>query len=132
MLVEEGGKRRHQLRLGYEGTKPPLLLNSTSQLYIPLPCRAVPAGASLELLEAAAAAAGKASQQRSVPRSDSVLLVKNLPYSADEGELEALFGAVGEPCLLVDAALLAHVYAHERLQERRGRVEAGGPFWSLG
>ena len=54
------------------------------------------AGASLELLEAAASSSGKASQHKSVARSDSVLLVKNLPYTASEAELEALFGAVGE------------------------------------
>ena len=56
---------------------------------------AAAAGASLELLEAAAASSGKAAATKAVPRSDSVLLVKNLPYSASEAELEALFGAVG-------------------------------------
>jgi multiple RNA-binding domain-containing protein 1 len=41
---------------------------------------------------AAAAAAGRGAD---APRSDRVLLVKNLPFSASEGDLEALFGGVG-------------------------------------
>lgn len=53
------------------------------------------AGASVDVLEAAAAAVGRASQRSSVPRSDTVLLVKNLPYSASQEELEGLFGGVG-------------------------------------
>ncbi|GAB4818001.1 hypothetical protein N2152v2_005047 [Parachlorella kessleri] len=55
------------------------------------------AGAAVDLLESAASAAGRGAQQqqRAVPRSDAVLLVKNLPYSATEAELEALFGALG-------------------------------------
>ena len=54
-----------------------------------------PAGADGSKLEAAAAAGGKAAASKGVARSDSVLLVKNLPYSASEAELEALFGAMG-------------------------------------
>ena len=55
-------------------------------------------GAAVDLLESAASAAGKGSQQhqRAVARSETVLLVKNLPYSATEAELEALFGALGK------------------------------------
>lgn len=53
-------------------------------------------GADISKLEAAAAAGGKAAASKAVARSDSVLVVKNLPFSASEAELEALFGAVGE------------------------------------
>ena len=49
----------------------------------------------MELLEEAAAASGKASARASVARSDSVLLVKNLPYSAVQEELAEMFGAIG-------------------------------------
>lgn len=55
-----------------------------------------PAGADVAKLEAAAAAGGKAAATKGVARSDAVLLVKNLPFSASEEELEAMFGAVGE------------------------------------
>ena len=47
-------------------------------------------------LEAAAAAAGKASETKSVARSPTSLLVKNLPYSTTEEELEELFGRCGQ------------------------------------
>ena len=53
-------------------------------------------GADVAKLEAAAAAGGKAAASKAVARSDSVLVVKNLPFSASEAELEALFGAIGE------------------------------------
>lgn len=53
------------------------------------------AGADVSKLEAAAAAGGKAAASKAVARSDSVLVVKNLPFSASEEELETLFGAVG-------------------------------------
>eukprot|EP00887_Chlorella_sp_A99_P005214 scaffold1.g5214.t1 len=52
------------------------------------------AGADVGKLEEAAAAAGRAAATKAVPRSDSVLLVKNLPFSATLGELESLFGTV--------------------------------------
>lgn len=53
------------------------------------------AGVDVAKLEAAAAAGGKAAASKAVARSDSVLVVKNLPFSASEAELEALFGAIG-------------------------------------
>ena len=53
-------------------------------------------GADVSKLEAAAAAGGKAAATKGVARSDAVLVVKNLPYSASEAELEAMFGAVGK------------------------------------
>jgi hypothetical protein len=46
-------------------------------------------------LEAAAAASGKAATKASVARSATTLLVKNLPYSADEEELHSLFAGPG-------------------------------------
>ncbi len=55
----------------------------------------------MEALEAAAAASGKASATSSVPRSGTALLVKNLPYTADEGELAELFGKCGPLTRLV-------------------------------
>lgn len=54
------------------------------------------AGADVAKLEAAAAAGGKAAATKGVARSDSVLVVKNLPFSASEEELETMFGAIGE------------------------------------
>ncbi len=56
------------------------------------------AGADVTKLEAAASAGGKAAASKAVARSDSVLVVKNLPFSASQEELETLFGAVGEWC----------------------------------
>jgi hypothetical protein len=47
------------------------------------------AGVSVDALEAAAAASGKASAAQAVARSPSILLVKNLPYSTTEQDLEA-------------------------------------------
>ena len=49
------------------------------------------AGVDTSKLEAAAAASGKASETQSVARSPTVLLVKNLPYSTSEEELEEMF-----------------------------------------
>ena len=46
------------------------------------------AGVDTDTLEAAAAAGGSAAAQRAVERSGAALLVKNLPYSATEAELE--------------------------------------------
>ncbi|GLC70759.1 hypothetical protein PLESTF_001030300 [Pleodorina starrii] len=59
------------------------------------------AGVSVEALEAAAAASGKAATTKSVARSSTTLLVKNLPYSADEDELAELFGRCGPIARLV-------------------------------
>ncbi|GIL52539.1 hypothetical protein Vafri_8379 [Volvox africanus] len=59
------------------------------------------AGVSVEALERAAAASGKASTTRSVARSSTTLLVKNLPFSADEDELAELFGRCGPLARLV-------------------------------
>ncbi|GIM08321.1 hypothetical protein Vretimale_12361 [Volvox reticuliferus] len=59
------------------------------------------AGVNVEALERAAAASGKASTARSVLRSSTTLLVKNLPYSADEDELAELFGRCGPLARLV-------------------------------
>ena len=55
----------------------------------------------MEALEAAAAASGRASAISCVPRSGTALLVKNLPYTADEGELAELFGKCGTLTRLV-------------------------------
>ena len=53
------------------------------------------AGVDVEALEGAAAASGKAAAQKHVERSGTALLVKNLPYTASEAELQvtALGGA---------------------------------------
>ena len=48
-------------------------------------------GVNVDALEGAAAASGKAAGQRRVERSGSVLLVKNLPYTASESELQVTF-----------------------------------------
>eukprot|EP00879_Flechtneria_rotunda_P010492 GHRR01010968.1.p1 GENE.GHRR01010968.1~~GHRR01010968.1.p1 ORF type:complete len:379 (+),score=174.71 GHRR01010968.1:1448-2584(+) len=53
------------------------------------------AGINAAALEAAAAAGGKASAKTSVARSNTSLLVKNLPYTADEDELRQLFVGPG-------------------------------------
>jgi hypothetical protein len=68
----------------------------------PLSARCLPgahlrAGADVAALEAAAAAGGKAAAaSRGVARSDRVLVVKNLPFSASLEELETLFGGIGK------------------------------------
>ncbi|KAG2501693.1 hypothetical protein HYH03_000195 [Edaphochlamys debaryana] len=59
------------------------------------------AGVSVEALERAAAASGKASATKTVARSATALLVKNLPFSADEEELAAMFGRCGPVARLV-------------------------------
>ncbi|KAI8464255.1 MAG: hypothetical protein J3K34DRAFT_380531 [Monoraphidium minutum] len=59
------------------------------------------AGVNVPQLEAAAAAAGKAAASKSVARSPTTLLVKNLPYSSEEGELLELFGRAGTVARLV-------------------------------
>ena len=46
------------------------------------------AGVNVDALETAAAASGKAAAQMRVERSGTALLVKNLPYSASEPELQ--------------------------------------------
>lgn len=53
------------------------------------------AGVDVSKLEAASAASGRASATQSVARSSNTLLVKNLPYSADEATLVELFGRYG-------------------------------------
>ena len=53
------------------------------------------AGVAVNTLEAAAAAAGRGAASKAVSRSSTVLLVKNLPYSCTEEELEELFGRCG-------------------------------------
>ncbi len=59
------------------------------------------AGVSIEVLEEAAAASGKASATHAVQRSPVCLLVKNLPYTASEEDLTELFGASGPLARLV-------------------------------
>ncbi|EFJ46013.1 hypothetical protein VOLCADRAFT_63158, partial [Volvox carteri f. nagariensis] len=59
------------------------------------------AGVCVEALERAAAASGKAAATRSVARSGTALLVKNLPYSANDDELVELFGRHGPVSRLV-------------------------------
>lgn len=46
------------------------------------------AGINVTAIEAAAAAGGAAAKSTAVARSSTALLVKNLPYSATEAELE--------------------------------------------
>ncbi len=50
------------------------------------------AGVDVVALEAAAAAAGKSAARAAVARSPTTLLIKNLPYTATEAELQV--GAV--------------------------------------
>ena len=45
-------------------------------------------GVNVDALESAAAASGKAATQKQVERSGTVLLVKNLPYTASEPDLQ--------------------------------------------
>ena len=74
-----------------------LLAGQTVWLSWSLSC----SGVSLEVLEAAAAASGKASHTHSVQRSPVCLIVKNLPYSASEEDLAELFGGSGQLARLV-------------------------------
>lgn len=53
------------------------------------------AGINVAALEAAAAAGGAAAARSSVARSSTSLLVKNLPYSADDAELRQLLAGPG-------------------------------------
>lgn len=53
-------------------------------------------GVNIPALEAAASASGKASESKTIARSPTVLLVKNLPYTAVEQELDELFGKWGQ------------------------------------
>lgn len=46
------------------------------------------AGVNVDALESAAAASGQAASQKRIERSGTVLLVKNLPYTASEPELQ--------------------------------------------
>lgn len=52
-------------------------------------------GINIAALESAAAAAGAAAAKKSVARSSTTLLVKNLPYYADDAELRQLFSGMG-------------------------------------
>ena len=54
------------------------------------------AGVNLDRLEAAAAASGSAATRKSVERSKTTLLVKNLPYSVAEDELVEILAEQGE------------------------------------
>ena len=56
---------------------------------------------SVDVLEGAAAASGKASSTHSVQRSPVCLIVKNLPYSTSEEDLVELFGGSGQLARLV-------------------------------
>lgn len=53
------------------------------------------AGVNVAGLEAAANASGSAAETTAVPRSASVLLLKNLPYSCTEDALQDLFAKYG-------------------------------------
>ncbi|GMH38972.1 hypothetical protein BSKO_06870 [Bryopsis sp. KO-2023] len=59
------------------------------------------AGVSVEKMEEAAAAAGKASSSVSVSRSSTTLLIKNLPYMTEREELQGMFGDIGPLLRLV-------------------------------
>jgi multiple RNA-binding domain-containing protein 1 len=56
-------------------------------------------GVNTKALESAAAASGSAAAAKSVARSSSTLLVKNLPYGADSDELQQLFTGPGRSVL---------------------------------
>lgn len=56
-------------------------------------------GINTKALESAAAASGSAAATKSVARSSSTLLVKNLPYGADADELQQLFTGPGRSVL---------------------------------
>lgn len=56
-------------------------------------------GINTKALEAAAAVSGSAAAHKSVARSSSSLLVKNLPYSSDVEELQQLFTGPGRSLL---------------------------------
>jgi RNA recognition motif-containing protein len=53
------------------------------------------AGVNVAALDAAAEASGSAATSKSVARSTTVLLVKNLPYSCTEDEIHDLFAKFG-------------------------------------
>eukprot|EP00803_Ostreobium_quekettii_P008397 evm.model.scf_755.2 EVM.evm.TU.scf_755.2 scf_755:39034-44967(+) len=53
------------------------------------------AGVDVAKLEAAALSSGKSAQAASVDRSSTALIVKNLPYTTDAKELEALLASAG-------------------------------------
>lgn len=53
-------------------------------------------GVDVDALEAAAAAAGKQDKGPDVARSDRAILIKNLPWSTSEDELQSLFAESGE------------------------------------
>ena len=67
------------------------------------------AGVSVDALESAAAASGKAAAQKQVERSGTVLLVKNLPYTASEAELQ-----VTVPCVMIQACIITQAAPHSR------------------
>ena len=62
---------------------------------------AAAAGVSVDVLEGAAAASGKAASSHTVQRSPVCLIVKNLPYSTSEEDLVELFGGSGQLARLV-------------------------------
>ena len=72
-------------------------------LYTTAICRlnSAPAGVSVDVLEGAAGASGKASSNQTVQRSSVCLIVKNLPYSTSEEDLVELFGGSGQLARLV-------------------------------
>lgn len=60
------------------------------------------AGVNVDALESAAAVSGKAAAQMRIERSGTVLLVKNLPYTACEAELQVLSHLTCALCALTD------------------------------
>lgn len=56
---------------------------------------------SIDVLEGAAAASGKAASSHTVQRNPVCLIVKNLPYSTSEEDLVELFGGSGQLARLV-------------------------------
>jgi len=53
------------------------------------------AGVDVSKLEAAAEASGKAALKKTIPRSDTIVILKNLPYHSNEGELKEMFASFG-------------------------------------
>lgn len=79
----------------------PFLQKKTQKKPIHIRANGAAVGVSVEVLEGAAAASGKASSTQSVHRSPVCLIVKNLPYSTSEEDLVELFGGSGPLARLV-------------------------------
>ncbi|KFM27346.1 Multiple RNA-binding domain-containing protein 1 [Auxenochlorella protothecoides] len=79
------------------------------------------AGVDVDALEAAAAAAGKQDKGPDVARSDRAILIKNLPWSTSEDELQSLFAESGEVArfVLPDTKALAVIEFEDASDAKR-------------